>query len=275
MQKIRKIIIVLIIASIAGYLYWSDVQERSGGERLEASGTIEAIDINVGTKVAGKIVTLNIREGDAIKSGDEIAVIDVPELYAQQRSAQAFENSAKAKADNAKADLDRITELFNNKMASDQQLDNARTTASSLYDNYLQAKASVDIAQVQISNSKILAPISGVVLVKAVEQGELIQSGGTIVTMADLRSLEMKIYIPETKLGKISLGKEVSIRVDSFPKETFTGKVVYISDRSEFTPKNIQTKEERVNQVFAIKIDIPNDSLRLKPGMPADATWSM
>ena len=135
--------------------------------------------------------------------------------------------------------------------------------------------AAVCGASVIPNNSKILAPISGTVLVKAVEQGELIPAGGTVVTMADLRSLEMKIYIPEAKLGKISLGKEVSIRVDSFPKETFTGKVVYISDKSEFTPKNIQTKEERVNQVFAVKIDIPNDDMRLKPGMPADATWSM
>ncbi|MEK7377230.1 MAG: efflux RND transporter periplasmic adaptor subunit [Candidatus Margulisiibacteriota bacterium] len=106
---------------------------------------------------------------------------------------------------------------------------------------------------------------------KAVEEGELVAIGSTIMTVADLRSLELKVYIPERRIGKINLGQATNITVDSFPGQNFEGKVKYISNKAEFTPKNIQTKEERVNQVFEVKIKIPNPDMKLKPGMPADA----
>jgi HlyD family secretion protein len=89
--------------------------------------------------------------------------------------------------------------------------------------------------------------------------------------MADLTYLEMMVYVSETKYGRISLKDDVEITVDSFPGRKFDGKVKYISDKAEFTPKNIQTKEERVSQVFGVKIGISNSDLKLKPGMPADA----
>ena len=133
------------------------------------------------------------------------------------------------------------------------------------------ASATLQLAKIQVENATIKAPIKGVVLVKAIEQGELATIGTPIVTMADLEKVKLIVYLGERNIGKVKLGEEVSIRVDSYPNEKFSGKIVYISDKAEFTPKSIQTKEERVTQVFAIKIEIPNPGMKLKPGMPADA----
>ena len=112
------------------------------------------------------------------------------------------------------------------------------------------------------------------ILVKAIEAGELAAVGTPIVTMADLRELNLRVYVEEKSVGKVQLGEEVAVTTDSFPNEKFKGSVTYISDKAEFTPKSIQTKDERVTLVFAVKIKIANPDLKLKPGMPADAQFS-
>jgi HlyD family secretion protein len=103
------------------------------------------------------------------------------------------------------------------------------------------------------------------------DAGDLMAPFATVVTMADLSALDLMLYVPETKFGKVMLKDYVYIIVDSYPGDTFTGRVSNISNKAEFTPKNIQTKEERTTQVFGIKVKIPNSEDKLKPGMPADA----
>ena len=96
--------------------------------------------------------------------------------------------------------------------------------------------------------------------------------GKTLLSLANLDAVDLTIYVPETEVGQVALDQQVAVTVDSFPGQTFMGHVIFISDQAEFTPKNIQTKEERVNTVFAVKVRIPNPDHKLKPGMPADAT---
>jgi HlyD family secretion protein len=91
------------------------------------------------------------------------------------------------------------------------------------------------------------------------------------MTVADLSEVRLKVFVPETQIGLVKLGQKVQVTVDSYPGQIFEGEVSYISPRAEFTPKNVQTKEERVNTVFAVKVSIPNPEMHLKPGMPADA----
>jgi HlyD family secretion protein len=107
---------------------------------------------------------------------------------------------------------------------------------------------------------------------RSINVGETASAGATLMTVANLDEVKLTVYIPENRYGRIRLGQEVHVRVDSFPGETFEGQVIYISSQAEFTPRNVQTKEERVNTVFAVKILIPNPEHDLKPGMPADAT---
>jgi len=134
-----------------------------------------------------------------------------------------------------------------------------------------QAQASLHTLDVQLEQLTIKSPINGLVTSKVVHVGEIATPGATLMTVADLDQVTLTIYVPENQINMVALGQAVGVEVDSFPNEVFQGEVTYIAHRAEFTPKNVQTKEERVNMVFAVKVRIPNPDHRLKPGMPADA----
>jgi multidrug resistance efflux pump len=133
------------------------------------------------------------------------------------------------------------------------------------------AQDAVELLQTQINDAKITAPIAGIVTTKVVEIGELVSPGMPVVVITNLDTAYLTIFVAETKLGKVKLGQNAQVSVDSFPDRTFNGKVTYISPEAEFTPKNIQTKEERVKLVYGVKIELDNSEKLLKPGMPADA----
>jgi len=262
---------VSLIMVIILYYSFGFIMEYLNRGKIAASGTIDVVEVQVGTKASGKIIELNVDEGSKVNTGDVIAKIDVPEAESSLNAALAAERAAMSRSENAAQDFKRIYNLYEGGMASKQQYDSAKTSADSLYEAYMQAKAAVDSANIQIDNATIKAPIDGIILVKAVEKGELVSAGSTIVSLGDLARLELKVYVSEKEYGRIKLGDKADISVDSYPKERFHGSVKYISSQAEFTPKSIQTKDERVNQMFEIKIDIPNPEMKLKPGMPADA----
>jgi HlyD family secretion protein len=115
-------------------------------------------------------------------------------------------------------------------------------------------------------------PVQGVVLRKNVEAGETVIAGTPIFTIGDLEHPWVKIYVKEDKLGLVKLGQKGEVRVDTYPGKVFTGRVTYISSEAEFTPKNVQTQEERVKLVFGVKVRVDNPNQELKPGMPADVS---
>ena len=119
----------------------------------------------------------------------------------------------------------------------------------------------------------ISSPIDGVVIDCAVHQGEVAAPGATIVTVADLKQVKLTVYVPETQIGHVSLGQAVQVSVDSFANRSFEGTVTHIADAAQFTPRNVATKEERVNLVFAVEISLSNEDGALKPGMPADTVF--
>jgi HlyD family secretion protein len=122
-----------------------------------------------------------------------------------------------------------------------------------------------------IDQLTLTAPLSGVVTSRSVQVGETAIANVPLMTIADLDSLTLVVYIPEAEIGRVQPGQEVEVRVDAYPRRVFEGRVTNIAREAEFTPRNIQTTEERVNLVFAIEIDLPNPNGQLKPGMPADA----
>ena len=132
-------------------------------------------------------------------------------------------------------------------------------------------RAALAAAEAQLGNTVLRSPQAGVVLRKHVEPGEMIGAGTPVVTVADLGSIWLKIYIPEPQLGRVKLGQSVEVTTDSYPGKVYRGTVTFVSSEAEFTPKNIQTQEERVKLVFAVKVAVENESQELKPGMPADA----
>jgi len=136
-----------------------------------------------------------------------------------------------------------------------------------------QAKANLDMVAVQMDNLEVEAKTDGVILAKTIEVGELVQPGITVITIGKLDDLTITVYIPEDQYGQILLGDEVEVNVDSYPDEVFTGLVTRIADQAEYTPRNVQTEEDRRTTVFAVEISVGDTEGKLKPGMPADVIF--
>jgi HlyD family secretion protein len=148
--------------------------------------------------------------------------------------------------------------------ASKKDLESARSAAEA-------ARATLEQAVIQSGYAKLSAPFAGIITSRNVEPGEVVTVGREVLTVTDLSTVDLKIFVGETEIGKVKPGQRVEVRVDTFPKKAFEGRVTFISPEGEFTPKIIQTKKERVKLVYLVKVSVPNPDLELKSGMPADA----
>ncbi|MGV8078908.1 MAG: HlyD family secretion protein [Syntrophales bacterium] len=148
--------------------------------------------------------------------------------------------------------------------AAQKDMEGARSAAEA-------ARATLDQAVIQSGYAKLSAPFAGIVTSRNVEPGEVVTAGREVLTVTDLSTVDLKIFVGETEIGKVKPGQRVEVKVDTFPKKTFEGRVTFISPEGEFTPKIIQTKKERVKLVYLVKVSVPNPDLELKSGMPADA----
>lgn len=135
----------------------------------------------------------------------------------------------------------------------------------------VQAEAGISALRAQLEKMVLRTPIAGIVTISSAHAGEVAVPGATLLTVANLDQVHLTIYVPEDELNRVYLGQKVEVSVDSFPTRVFTGTVSHIAQQAEFTPKNVQTEKERVNMVFAVKVQLPNLDHALKPGMPADA----
>jgi len=206
-------------------------------------------------------------------------------------------NSAGARRDGALAKLQNLLAMRKNPQELNAQIDSARAryetqkamvrrasthlealqagaTAEELAvaeAHVQQAQAALDTLLAQEEKLTLEAPSGGIVLEHVLRAGELAAPGTTLLTLGDLDRVTLTVYVPEDQLGQIAIGQTVEVTVDTFPDRTFEGTLVAIADEAEFTPRNIQTEEERVNMVFAVEVEIPNPEHALKPGLPADA----
>ena len=137
-----------------------------------------------------------------------------------------------------------------------------------------QAQAALNIVDVQMGKLTIVAPVSGVILSRNIEPGEVIQAGASALTLGDLENLNITVYLPENRYGEVNLGDQAQVSVDSFPNQSFTATVTWIADQAEFTPRNVQTMEGRSSTVYAIQLTVQDPQGLLKPGMPADVTFN-
>jgi HlyD family secretion protein len=199
-------------------------------------------------------------DGARAALSDLYAMRDNPqELNAQVNSAEAQYRAAEAAVQMAQAQLDAMQAG-----ATEEAIAVVEAQAE-------QAQAALDGLMALHDKLTIAAPVGGLVLERSIHEGELAAPGATLLTVGDLDEVTLTIYVPEDRLGQVLIGQPVEVWVDSFPERTFTGTVVAIANEAEFTPRNVQTQEERVNMVFAVDVRIPNPDHALKPGLPADA----
>jgi HlyD family secretion protein len=171
----------------------------------------------------------------------------------------------------AQAERDRAAAALEAARANAATLDLRQQDVRAAEAAVREAQANVRRLETQVAELKVFAPLDATVLTKAAEEGEVVAAGKPLVLLGDLDHPWIKVYVTETEVGKVKLGAPARILVDSFPQQPFRGTVTWIADEAEFTPKNIQTKEERVNLVYAVKITIDNAQRKLKAGMVADA----
>lgn len=278
-------------------------------DTLQASGTIEGTDVNLSAEVVGQVLEVRVDEGSRVKNGDTLVVIDDTEYQIQLRQQQANGDAAQAqyqlaiegsrKEDialaeatfkNAEADYKRMKALLESQTVTQKQYDDALTrfiTAQQTYEKLSrglrpaeiqaarakrdQAAAQVDQLRKKVNDCRIIAPTTGTVTLRAVQPGEFVTVGANLLRITYLDKVKLTIYVAEAELGRIKLGQHARVFIDTDPTKAYDGTVVYISPVAEFTPKNVQTKEERTKLVFGVKIEADNSDGALKPGMPADA----
>lgn len=213
-------------------------------------------------------------QGDNVFEEQFLPIRDFWTLKAAELQVKKAESSLA----NTRQALQNLLDIRNNPQEINAAVDQAHTvhqtaiaavaTAESRVE---QSQASLAIIEVQLAKLTASSPISGTVAARHAEIGEIAQPGAPILTITELAEVTLTAYVPESKIGLIKLGQAASVSIDSYPGESFAGKVTYISPRALFTPRNIQLKEEREKMVFAIKISLDNPEQKLKPGMPADA----
>ncbi len=260
------IVVVLIILAVVLYRYRNSQEE--GG--LLLSGNVEVTEVNAGFKVPGRVRALFTDEGRTVKTGEKIAELDSAEFESLVNQSRASVRNAEAQLEKARSDFERYTKLYHDSVVSPQQMESAKTAYEEATSQLQMYHAALRTANVRLSDSMIYAPLDGVVLRKNVEQGETVSAGTPIFTIGDLANPWIKVYVKEDKLGFVKLGQKAEVSVDSFPGKRYEGEVTYISSEAEFTPKNVQTQEERVKLVFGVKVSVKNQNNELKPGMPAD-----
>jgi len=322
-KKLVAVILMVLLSAGAYFGYTRYGKEKPAG--LQATGTIEATQVELRAKLPGTLQNFTVAAGDTLKKDQLVAVVVRNDLVAQKerdalgvlkaraqladltsgareqeiKDAEIAVNIAQTNYDKAEKDYNRALVLAKGKVISEAEMERSDTTLKQSQ-NQLDAANSklsllmsgsrpeqIEAARAELERSsailksseavlddiKIVSPIDGTVLSKNFEQGEYIQAGASVATIANLNDMWIKVYIPTDDLPKIKLGQQVRFTVSGSSTEN-TGLVEEIAEKGEFTPKTIQTKNERTNIVFAVKIKINNENGVLKPGMPADVTIS-
>jgi HlyD family secretion protein len=287
---------LIIIASVllAGCKY--------GADKADAYGSFEATEVIISSETSGRIIRFSVTEGTAIKEGAETALIDTTffhlqkaEIDAGMKSVRTRISSIKAQNDilnqqiaNLNVNIGRIENMLKDDAATKKQYDDLtgqiavlekqiaanntqKATIAAELSVYESRKATL---KEQINRSSVKSPLNGTILEKYSEAGEITAAGKPLVKISDLSVMKLKVYVSGAQLGSLKIGNECTVRVDDGKKgyKSFTGTISYISGKAEFTPKIIQTKEERITLVYAVTIDVKNDGT-MKSGMPGEAIF--
>ncbi len=278
--------LVLGVAGAVGYSQWQNRARGLPDGLIQANGRLEGDSVLIAGKYPGRLAEVRAHEGDAVTSGQVVAVLASDEVTARLHAAQAAVASARAQKNRAAAasaqagkDAARFADLLargsvDRMHAEQMQLAavSARTVLQQADQQISQADAARREAQAVLDELTLKAPSGGVVVNRLREPGEVVAAGAGVVELVDLNKLYLKVYVPENQIGKVRLGLPAQLHTDAFPDQVFEARVTHIGSKAEFTPKEVQTPDERVKLVYAVKLSLSaNPGFRLTPGLPADA----
>ena len=291
-MKIANIIFGLVI--IASLM----ISCKNGNDKADGYGNFEATEITISAENTGKLQNFDIVEGQKLKRNDLIGNVDTVSLilkkeqlrankeavFSKLRSISSSINVLKTQLKTAQINQDRIVNLVKENAATQKQLDdingevdiiqqqikNVETQNAPILNELKSLEAQIKQLEDQLQKSKIVNPIDGTVLVKYAEPNEITSFGKPLYKIADLSLMQLRVYLSKKQLSSIKIGQKVTVKIDTKDAmKNYDGIISWVSSEAEFTPKIIQTKEERVNLVYAIKVEVKNDG-ELKIGMPAE-----
>lgn len=314
---------LIIVSALAIAFLDLSCGNNQNSKTIQASGTIEAINIIVSSKTSGTVQKINFNEGAKVNEGDAVLVLEHEQLDIQLLQAIAakdvaeaqlklilkgareedilqaeqYLNQAKINLENAEKDKSRMENLFESNSITQKQFEDAvlkfqlmQSQYKTAQENYRKIKqlfrpeeiqqakanlnkaiAGVELLKKNISDCYVKSPITGYLVQIFIEEGETAAPMSALYKVSNLDTVELLIYVSAQELAKIKLGQSVDVKIDAYADKIYPGKISFISQEAEFTPKNIQTKEERTKLVFAVKITVKNENYDLKAGMPADA----
>lgn len=290
----KKIIITLSILAVFSC--------SNNNNDADAYGNFEATEVTVSAEATGKINFLNVEEGIQLQKGQLVGVIDTLQLHFSKQQLKASIETVQSKSSNvssqirvlqeqlktAKTNQVRIKNMFQESAATKQQVDeingqvnviekqikSVETQNDPILNEVKSIEVQIQKIEDQIEKSKIINPINGTVLTQYAEPDEITSFGKPLYRIANLNEMELRIYVSETQLAQIKIGQDLQVSIDAGENsKKYNGTITWISSSAEFTPKIIQTKEERVNLVYAVKVKVKNDG-SLKIGMPAEVNFN-
>jgi HlyD family secretion protein len=284
-MRVLGLIPLLLLAGI-GYGIWRSHQHGVPDGLIQVNGRIEGDHTFVASKYPGRLVSLTSHEGDSVVAGQVVARLASDELVSRQAGVRAALDVAHARRERARAvwvqaerDADRYQALLARGSIDRVHAEQMRLAAVSAASQLSEAEAQVRQAAAgndeigsQLREMTLLAPAAGMVVSRLHEPGDVLAAGGAVLDIVDLGRLYLKVYVPEDQIGKVRLGLPARIYTDAWPRLAFAARVSTIAGRAEFTPKEVQTPDERVKLVYAVKLAVDaNPGWRLTPGVPADA----
>ena len=289
-MRLRVWVVVIVIAAIggfAGYSYWQNNIRSQLPEGIAAgNGRIEADQVDISTKIAGRVQSISVREGDMVEVGQIVAQIDTAELDAVLRRAKADVSQAesavaaaetvivqrKSELKLAELNLDRTAKLVSRGFATKEKLEQritametAQAALNAAMASSVSAERSVEAAeaeqariQTQIADSTLTSPVLGRVLYRLTEPGEVLGNGGKVLTLINLADIYMEVFLPSAQAHRVSIGGEARIKLDILDV-AIPAKVSFVSPHSQFTPKQVETPSEREKLMFRIKVRVPQE----------------
>ncbi|QBN17595.1 HlyD family secretion protein [Flavobacterium nackdongense] len=286
----KKAITFLILASLFSC--------NKNNDKADGYGNFEATEVTISAEANGKIEYLKLEEGDILEPKTQVGLIDTTQLYFNKQQLLASKSTVYSKSTNVLSQINvlqeqlkttliekkRIQNMFAENAATKRQVDeidgkvnvieeqikSVQTQNAPIVNEVKSIDVQIEKINDQIQKSKIVNPIKGTVLSKYAEPNEVTAFGKPIYKIADISEMTLRVYVSETQLSSIKVGQNVSVKIDSDKEmKSYPGTISWIASSAEFTPKVVQTKEERVNLVYAVKVKVKNDG-SLKIGMPAE-----
>ncbi|MEF9897000.1 MAG: biotin/lipoyl-binding protein [Pseudomonas sp.] len=290
--------LITLLLAAGGLGYWKSLHDRLPEGLSMGNGRLESTEVQIASKIPGRLAEVLVDEGDKVKQGQLLARIDTRTLEAQRSQAEAEvlraqENYSAAQANVqlrqselllASQELKRVKEIFLRKYASQQLLDQQQArydTASSAVvaarAQLAAIKAAIGAAEAQVAqltseidDSSLRAPIDGIIQLRLAEPGEVLGAGGRVLMLINPNDQYMNLYLPASTTGRLTVGDEARIVLDALPDKALPAKIAFVAAKAQFTPKQVETRDERQKLVFRVKLRLTEPSAvpQAKPGMP-------